>query len=84
MNVDSLGRSITVNEGYCNSLTSNVTISDSPCLESIEIKKNSLKFLNSLIISNNPQLSSIVIEDGSSKYYGVGYSVKTVEISSIT
>ena len=50
--------SITVNQGLCNSMTSNLTISDNPCLESIVIKKNSLKNLNSLVISNNTQLSS--------------------------
>ena len=75
-------KSITVNEGLCNSMTSKLTISGNPCLESIVIKKNSLKNLNSLVISNNPQLSSIVTEDGE---YSTGafYYVKSVEISSI-
>ena len=65
-------------------------ISYNPCLETIVIKKNSLKNLNSLIISNNPQLSSIVTEDGdggwsgnNSRNTGVGYYVTNVEISSI-
>ena len=43
-------KSITVNEGLCNSMTNNLTISDNPCLESIVLKKNSLKYLNSLFI----------------------------------
>ena len=83
-------KSITVNEGLCNSMTNNLTISYNPCLESIVIKKNSLKYLNSLIISNNPQLSSIVIEDGNGGYSGNDsrntgsfYYVENVEISSI-
>ena len=81
-------KSITVNEGLCNSMTNNLTISHNPCLESIVLKKNSLKYLNSLVISNNPQLSSIVIQDGNGGYSsessntGVGYYVTSVEISS--
>ena len=78
-------KSITVNEGLCNSLTSNLILSDNPWLESIDIKKNSLKNLNSLVIINNTQLSSIVTEDGQGypDYPGVGYYVKSVELSSI-
>ena len=83
-------KSITVNEGLCNSMTSNLTISDNPCLETIVIKKNSLKNLNSLVISNNPQLSSIETEDGDggwsgndSRNTGAFYYVKSVKISSI-
>ena len=55
----------------------------------IYIEKNSLKYLNSFVISNNPQLSSIVIQDGNggssseSSNTGVGYYVKSVEISGI-
>ena len=66
-------------------MTSNLTISDNPCLETIVIKKNSLKNLNSLVITNNTQLSSIVTEDGQGypDYPGVGYYVKSVELSSI-
>ena len=69
--------------------TNNLTISDNPCLESIVIKKNSLKNLNSLIISNNTQLSNIVTEDGnggsSSESYntGVFYYLKNLTLSSI-
>ena len=82
-------KSITVNEGLCNSMTNDLTISYDPCLESVVIKKNSLKNLNSLVISYNPQLSSIETEDGDggwsddSRNTGAFYYVKSVEISSI-
>ena len=64
-------------------------LSYNPCLESIVIKKNSLKYLNSLVISNNPQLSNIVIQDGGSwdssqrSYNAPFEKVKSVEMSSI-
>ena len=70
-------------------MTNDLTISYDPCLESVVIKKNSLKNLNSLVISNNPQLSSIVIENGEDwdeedqTYYAPFENVKSVEISSI-
>ena len=78
-------KSITVNEGRCNSMISDLIISDNACLESLVFKKNSLRNLNSLVISNNPQLSSIVTEDGDGypDYTGAFYYVKSVEISSI-
>ena len=78
-----------MNEGLCNSLTSNLTISNYPCLESIVVKKNSFKNLNSLVISNNSQLSSIVTENGQdwdyslNTFYAPFENVKSVEISSI-
>ena len=74
-------KSITVNEGLCNSMTNNLYISYYPCLESILVKKNSLKNLNSLAISNNPQLSNIVIQDGDWET-GAFKFVKSVELSS--
>ena len=82
-------KSITVNEGLCNSMTNNLTISDNPCLESIVVKKTSLKNLNSLVISNNIELESIMTEDSvfgfsfESNNTGFGCYVKSVEISSI-
>ena len=80
--------SITVNQGLCNSMTNNLTISDNACLESLVFKKNSLRNLNSLVISNNTHLSSIVTENGSwdkeSQSYNAPFeNVKSVEISSI-
>ena len=80
-------KSITVNEGLCNSMTNDLAISNNHCLKSIVLKKNSLKNLNSLVISNDPQLSSIVTEDGSGGYStgssntGVGYYMKHMELS---
>ena len=80
-------KSITVNEGRCNSMTSDLFISNNPCLQSIVLKRNTLKYLNSFVISNNPQLSTLTIEDGT--YYSltniesVCSFVNTVEISSI-
>ena len=53
---------ITVNAGLCNSMTSDLIISNNPCIESIYIHKNSLKYTNSVVISNNPQLQSIDTE----------------------
>ena len=82
-------KSITVNEGLCNSMTNNLVLSYNPCLQSILVKKNSLKNLNSLVISNNSKLESIVIEDGqgwnsqSQSYNAPFENVKSVEISSI-
>ena len=70
-------------------MTNDLTISYDLCLESVVIKKNSLKNLNSLVISYNPQLSSIVTEDSqgwNSQYqsYNAPFeNVKIVEISSI-
>ena len=82
-------KSIHINSGMCNSMNTDLIISNNPCLESIDIEKNSLKYLNSFVISNNPQLSSIVTEDGQGwdstlkTYYAPFENVKSVEISSI-
>ena len=75
-------RSITVNEDLCNSITSNLTFVDDPCLESLVLQKNTLKTLNSLVISNNSQFYSFVTEDGNSTNTGALFSVKIVEFSS--
>ena len=79
--------SITVNSGRCNSMRGNLSISNYRCLQSIVLKRNTLKYLNSFVISNNPRLSTLTIEDGT--YYSltniesVCSFVNTVEISSI-
>ncbi len=79
--------SITVNSGRCNSMRGNLSISNYPCLQSIVLKRNTLKYLNSFVISNNPQLTTLTIEDGT--YYSntniesVSAFVNNVEISSI-
>ena len=49
-------KNITVNEGYCNDITSDINISNNPCLQSIVVKKKSFMNVNSLTISNNPLL----------------------------
>ena len=80
-------KSITVNSGLCNSMRGNLSISNNACLQSIVLKRNTLKYLNSFVISNNPQLSTLTIEDGT--YYSttniesVCSFVNNVEISSI-
>ena len=76
-------KSITVNEGRCNSMTSDLTISNYRCLQSIVIGGNSLKNLNSLVISNNSQLNSIVTKDYSDSYNGAFRNVKSVTLSGI-
>ena len=70
-------KSITVNEGRCNSMTSDLTISNYRCLQSITVKKNSLNNLNSLTISNIPHLNSIVTED-SALYYVKSFSLLSI------
>ena len=80
-------KSITVNSGRCNNMKDDLFISNNPCLQSIVLKRNTLKYLNSFVISNNPQLTTLTIEDGT--YYSdtniesVGAFVNNVEISSI-
>ena len=79
---------ITVNEGYCNSVTSDLTIEFNPCLTSIVVKRNSLKNLNSLRIDSAFALTNIVTEDGyggysdSSRNTGAFYYVKSITITS--
>ena len=48
-----------MNEGYCNDITSDINISNNPCLQSIVVKKKSFMNVNSLTISNNPLLQTI-------------------------
>lgn len=57
-------RTITVNEGLCNDMTSDMVISGYACLEEIVVKKDSLKNLKTLIISDNPKLQRIITGDG--------------------
>ena len=77
--------SITVNEGYCNDITSDINISNNPCLQSIVVKKKSLMYVNSLTISNNPLLQTIETYGTINKATGAFEFLKTtVVISSIT
>ena len=82
--------SITVNEGYCNSITTNLIISDYSCLETLYFKTNSLKNLNSVVIKDNPLLRHISVYSGDggwsgndSRNTGTFYYVKSVTLSSI-
>ena len=76
--------SITVNEGYCNDMTSDINISYNPCLQSIVVKKNSYMYVNSLTISNNPLLQTIEADGTISIATGAFEFLKTtVVISSI-
>lgn len=74
---------ITINEGLCNSMTSDWVISDYPCLREILVKKNSLRNLNSLVVSNNQQLEKIVTEDGTSYSDAPFVEVKSAVIESM-
>ena len=60
-------QSIVVEQGLCNSLTGNLTISAYPHLQSITIKEESLNNLQSLTIANNPLLTHININEVSCK-----------------
>ena len=51
--------SILVNQGYCNDITSDLNISNNPCLQSIVVKKRAFMKVNSLTISNNPLLQTM-------------------------
>ena len=61
-------QSIVVEQGLCNSLTGNLTISAYPHLQSIAIKEDSLNNLQSLTIANNPLLTHININEVACKY----------------
>ena len=58
-------------------------IENYPNLQSIIIKKNSLRYLNSLKICNCEQLNTIEIEDGDDWEDGAFNNVKNVIIESI-
>ena len=76
--------SIYVNEGYCNDITSDINISNNPCLQSSVVKKKSLMYVNSLTISNNPLLQTIETDGTTSYSTGAFEFLKTfVLISSI-
>ena len=51
-------------EWFGNDYTSNLIITNYPNLQSIIVKKQSLKYLNSLKICNCDKLKTIEIEDG--------------------
>ena len=47
-------------------MITDLSISNSPCLESLLVKENSLKSVHSLTIENNAILFSIVVKNGTS------------------
>ena len=85
MNVNEL----VIEEGCGNELKEDLKICRFENLKKLIVKKNSLKYLNSLVISNNSELESIVTEDGqdwdskNETWYAPFEKVKSVEISSI-
>lgn len=54
--------SIIVNENICNSLTNDLIISNSSCLQYLYIQSNSLQNVQSFTLSNNPFLSLFIVE----------------------
>ena len=68
-------------EGIGNEMNDDLELCGFDNLESIVVKKDSLKNLNSLKISDNPLLKSIETEDGEYKK-GAFYNVKNVTITS--
>ena len=80
-----------IEEGFGNDYYGNLRIQNYPNLQSIVVKKNSLKNLNSLKICNNEKLRTIEIEDGEEwkedgEWYNNGalFYVKNVTIESIS
>ena len=63
-----------IEEEFGNDYFGNLIIQDYPNLQSIIVKKNSLMYLNSLMICNCEKLKTIEVEDG------VFYNVKNVII----
>ena len=54
--------SITVKEGYCNSLSDSLVISNDNCLQYIYLQDNALSNIQSVVLSNLTNLSLIRIE----------------------
>ena len=73
---------ISVNEGLCNSMTSNLVISDYSSLVSLVVKRNALKNVNGLFLRNIPHLKRLVFEDDGNKDTGAFANVKEIELSS--
>ena len=78
-----------MNEGLCNSITSDLVIENMFCLESITVMKNSLKKVNKLTVTNNENLLSFTTEHGKGNSFycglqlGAFYDVTEVTFSSI-
>ena len=61
-----------IEEEFGNDYYGNLVIDNYPNLQSIVVKKNSLKNLNSLKICNCEKLKTIEVEDGEWKNWGKG------------
>ena len=73
-----------IEEEYGDDYFGNLVIENYPNLQSIFVKKDSLKYLNSLKICNCEKLKTIEIEDGDGwEVDGSFYYVKNVIIESI-
>ena len=71
-----------IDEEFGNDYYGNLVIENYPNLQSIVVKKNSLKYLNSLKICSCEKLKTIETEDGEDWYEGACYNVKNVIIES--
>ena len=74
---------LVIEEGCGNELKIDLKICGFESLKKLTVKKDSLKYLNSLVISNNSELESIVTEDCQNWETGAFWFVKSVEISSM-
>ena len=70
-----------IGKGCGNDLEKYVRICEFSCLERLNVQRNSLKNVNSLVISNNPLLKSIEIDD--SYDTGAFCNVKSVKIEGL-
>ena len=52
---------ITIFSGLCNSLNSDLMITNNTCLQLINIQNNALQNINTLVLSNNPYLLFILV-----------------------
>ena len=75
-------KNVIIEEGFGNDYYGNLLIENHPNLQSIVVKKNSLKNLNSLKICNCEKLKTIEIEDGDFKDGSFNY-VRNLIIESI-
>ena len=75
--------SIYVKSGLCNSFTSDLVLSDYPCLQTIYFEKYSFIYVPSITFSNMPQLLKIETGDGDTTSKGALYNVQSISFSSI-
>ena len=73
-------KSITVNTGLCNTITSSFSIAGHECLETISIHRSSFMNLNTLMITNNNALTSIEIQGGNNEGNGACINVNDVHL----